>query len=518
MNDSERVELNELCSGLVDGRNTPAQHERLQQLLRDSAEARRFYVRSMELSASLYGYAAEMQSEAAEPQNIIRPTFWRRWGVPLTAAAAIVSIGVWIGRSLLPDALNPGDDDPELIARISGSKDPHWVGGAALQNGDELHRGQRIELTSGFAEITFDSGAQIVVEGPASVDLDSAWQATLRHGTLKASIPQEAIGFKVSNPSVDVMDLGTEFSMTADEDGSAEVFVLTGQVEVEPRSTTVSVPVKILMKEKQSRRFALNGVSDVRDSDQKFQKFAKRVTFDLPKKAAGYAHWSFDAKDGEAFRGELLGAARGDGAVMLPVRGGTQVPGKFSDALSFTSETGSQATTTDFGLRAAKTMAFWVRLPEDASATDGGTFARFGAVELGWNRSPADGSQGALRIANARGYAVASTPLRDGRWHHIAAVITAGPGAAGKAAGKWQARLYVDGRLDALSGRHPLRKGAAFPVFSPDAIMLGSSADEKGFRGEMDELYVSDRQLTPMEIRSLMRTNKPYLPESFAAN
>ncbi len=517
MNDSERVELNELCSGLVDGQLTDAQNGRLQQMLRDSAEARRFYVRSMEMSASLYSYASEMQSEPAEPQNIIRPAAWRRWTMPL-AAAAVVGVGVWIGRSLLPDSLNAGDEDREFVARISGSKDPHWVGTAAFQNGDELQRGQRLELTSGFAEITFDSGALIVVEGPASLDLDSAWQATLRSGTLKANIPQEAIGFKVANSSVDVVDLGTEFSMTAEEDGTAEVFVLNGQVEVEPRSAGSAASKKILMKEKQSRRFAMNGVSDVRDSEQKFVKLSKRVTFDLPKKAAGYAHWAFDSAEGGGFVGETMGPVRASGSISMPVRSARTEPGKFGEGIAFAAETGAQMNVHDFGMRSVKTMAFWVRLPDDASGADGGTFARFSAVELGWNRSPADGSQGALRISNVRGHAVASTSLRDGRWHHIAAVVNPAPANPGKPGGKWQARLYVDGRLDAWTGRHPVRKGVAESALAPDVMMIGSVGAEEGFRGSMDELYVSDRALTPMEIRSLMRTNRPYFPENLAGN
>lgn len=76
MNDSERVELNELCSALVDGRLSAEENDRLQALLRGSEEARQFYVRAMQLSSSLYGYAAEMQSEPAEPANVIRPSFW----------------------------------------------------------------------------------------------------------------------------------------------------------------------------------------------------------------------------------------------------------------------------------------------------------------------------------------------------------------------------------------------------------------------------------------------------------
>lgn len=517
MNDSERVELNELCSALVDGRLSEADNKRLQGLLRGSDEAKRFYVRSMQLSASLYSYASEMQSEAAEPSNIIRPSFWTRKAWPLAAAAAVLAVGLWIGHSLIPGSAAP-DDDQEFIARISGSKSPTWGSPGGFQNGDELHRGQRLELTSGFAEITFDSGALLVVEGPASVDLDSAWQATLLRGTIKANIPQEAIGFKVSNASVDVVDLGTEFSMTADDDGSAEIFVLNGQVEVEPRVALNAAPRKILMKEKQSRRFALNGVSDVRDSEQKFVKLAKHVTFDLPKKAAGYAHWSFDASSDGRFPSQLLGAARGKNPVAIAVNDAVSGSGKFGEALEFSSTSGARFAASDLGFRSAKTVAFWVKIPEDANAADGSTFVGFGSAELGWNRSPADGAPGALRISNSRGHAVASTPLRDGRWHHVAAVISGQSAGQGKPSGKWHARLYVDGRLDAWSGKNPVRKGALAAVSPVDLLTLGSVGDERGFRGAIDELYIADRPLTPMEIRSLMRSNKPYLPENFAAN
>jgi hypothetical protein len=516
MNDSERLELNELCSALVDGRLTMEEGARLQNLLRSSEEARQFYVRSTQLSASLYSYAAEMQSEPAEPKNIIRPSFWRRSIRPLAAAAAVVAAGIWIGRSLIPEVA-PNDDDQEFIARISGSKDAQWVSVAGFQNGDELHRGQRLELKSGFAEITFDSGALIVVEGPASVDLDSAWQATLRRGTLKANIPQEAVGFRVSNPSVDVVDLGTEFSMTADEDGSAEVFVLNGQVEVEPRLAANTPGKKILMKEKQSRRFAMTGVSDVRDSDQKFVKLAKRVTLDLPKRPASYVHWSFDKAADGGFLGELLGPVLKHGALNLAVSPGSLTEGKFDRALAVDSATGGQIAISALGMRTVKTVAFWVRLPEEASAADGSTFVRFSSVELGWNRNPSDGAKGALRIGNSKGHAVGSTSLRDGRWHHVAAVISTPPASQAKPS-RWQAKLYVDGRLDAWTGKHPIRKGQAAPAFPADLLSLGGIGDDKGFRGELDELYVSDRALTPMEIRSLMRLNKPYLPESFAAN
>ncbi len=518
MNDSERIELNELCSALVDGRLAASENLRLQEMLRGSEEARQFYIRAMQLSASLHSYASEMQSEPAEPVNIIRPSFWKRSPRILTAAAAVVAVGVWIGRSLIPNVV-PSDEDEEFIAHISGSKEPVWMQVGAFQNGDELQRGQRLELKSGFTEVTFDSGAQIVIEGPASVDLDSAWQATLRHGTVKANIPQEAIGFRISNPAVDVVDLGTEFSVTAEENGATEVFVLSGQVEVEARSDSKDAPKKLLIKEKQSRRFANNGVSEVRDSDQKFIKLAKRVTFDLPKRAATYVHWPLDSMNKNATPGELLGAASKHGSLALSFREPAELKdGKFGKAASFTSNTSAEIVVAKTTNRMVRTVAFWIKLPENAAAADGSTFARFSGLELGWNSRPADGSPGALRIANGRSRTVASTPLRDGRWHHVAAVVSLPSPNSTKPASKSQARLYVDGRLESWTAKHGSRKGNQSSHIPADLITFGATGDERGFRGEMDEIFVSERALTQIELRALMQTNAPHIPENLAAN
>ena len=103
MTDVERVELNELCSAAVDGVLTSAQRDRLQRMLRESNEARQFYVRSMQLSASLHSYAAEMQSEPADASKIVRvpASAWQRWLWPAAAAAAFLAF-LWVIARMEP--------------------------------------------------------------------------------------------------------------------------------------------------------------------------------------------------------------------------------------------------------------------------------------------------------------------------------------------------------------------------------------------------------------------------------
>jgi len=80
--------------------------------------------------------------------------------------------------------------------------------------GERLAEKSTVELAAGFAEITFDSGARVTSK-PRAARGHVGVDGTLHRGTLKASVPREAIGFRISNPAVEVVDLGTEFTMIA---------------------------------------------------------------------------------------------------------------------------------------------------------------------------------------------------------------------------------------------------------------------------------------------------------------
>lgn len=504
--DAERIELNELCSALVDGNITGVQKTRLGELLLASEEARRFYINSMHLSASLCEYAGEMQLPEAD--NIIRPSHWQwqRWVAPL-AAAAVLMLGLWIGRFLVGgDSPSLAEDDPDSVARLSGAKDCVW-GNAAPQPGDELARGRRLDLRSGFAEVTFDSGAQLVIEGPATLDLRSEWEAEIQHGTVKANVPQEAIGFRVVHPTVEVVDLGTEFSVTAADDGTAEVFVLKGSVEVQPRATT-GPQTKSVMREKQARHFAKAGPSEVHDRDEKFEKLVRKVIIDRIKNPIAWIRWRFDEDEGGLADSEDSGFS----AAALRVGDISErwAPGKFGRALFFD---GQSAARLDHPLKhSVRTVALWVQLPKGRAAANSSAFAglslgkgTLGSVQFSINSRPADGAAGALRLECGTSWVVGSTALLDGEWHHVAAVFST-PAKNNKAA----VALYVDGRLETQTGRQNFR--AKVETIAGENLWLGG----EGFHGMIDELVLTDRPLAPPEIRHLMRKNELVAPDSYA--
>ena len=531
--DKEILELNELCHVLVEGTLSDAQTSRLAHWLATSEEARQFYVRAMGLSASLFSYASEMQTEesdtTAPAAKIVDVGWWARWAkLGALAAAASLALVLWLEWPKQPTLPVPAPTD-ELVAQLTGAKACQWVdNGSSVQPGGRLHKGQKLELAKGFAEITFDSGAQIVLEGPASLDVKSAWAATLNRGTLKASIPPEAMGFSISNPTVEVVDLGTEFTMFADAIGSAtEVLVLKGEVEAQPNAGADQQP--IVLRERESRRFATSGVSIVHDSEEKFAQLAQSVLLDHFIPPTDYMHWSFNEADGDIFKADASGTpfAAADlklENVLSSALAGAHGAGRWGHALQFDGHLFAKAAFPDISGNTPHTVVFWVKVPKDANLSNAYAMVawsmnskNFGShpIHIGWNRNPNEGTVGVLRTDYGGGFALGSTPLRDGRWHHVSVILIPGEDAKSFV----EVKQYVDGRFEGEGNPSP----PGSEIFSKlsgatsGTVWLGcrlgiNSVRQERFRGEMDELFIADRALEPWEIVQLMKDNQ--LPQS----
>src|SRR5262245_37346002 len=130
LTDRETLELNDICNALIDGTMTGAQRTRLERWLIDSDDAREYYVRGMDQSASLCHHADERQLEAAD--RPARPSHWPRpagWQVMGVAAAVVASAVItWSLGRIHPTttAASPAELATEFVARITGTKDATW--------------------------------------------------------------------------------------------------------------------------------------------------------------------------------------------------------------------------------------------------------------------------------------------------------------------------------------------------------------------------------------------------------
>ncbi len=528
LSDNDILELNSLCNSLVDGSIGEEDFAKLSQWLKKSEDARQFYVRMAGLSASLCSYAGEMQSEAPDAVHPSALARRLKWLSAIVSIAACLALFFWITRPKPPAApvAKGASDENEFVARLTGAKECEWLDHAVIPPNGRLHKGQKLNLAKGFAEITFDSGAQILLQGPASLDINSAWNATLNRGTLKASLPPEAMGFAINNPTVEVVDNGTEFTMFTDASGAAtEVLVLKGEVEAAPKTPAEQQP--IVLREKEARLFANSGVSGVRDSDRKFAEMSRPVPLDHFDSPPAYAHWSFNETTGSSFKGDSAGLSFPANDVEIPssfeLTAANHVKGKRDAGLHFDGKLFANVLFPDISDNSAHTIAFWVKVPKDANLSNAyamiawaGVRNQFGVhpVHVSWNRKADEGPFGVLRTDYGGGHALGTTQLRDGHWHHIAVVFI--PKADSES--PVEVKQYVDGRLDGEG--HPSPPGSDIFMSSTDftqstagTIWLGCRLGIKGvrtdrFAGDIDELFIADRALEPQDIVRLMNENQ----------
>jgi len=120
---------------------------------------------------------------------------------------------------------------PEEVAIIT------YVDDVLSSSGNRFHKGQRLlpgEISISEGELQFDflNGAQVLVYGPTELQIHSMQFVTLLNGKAAARVPDSARGFVLNAPGAAVVDLGTEFSVTVNQDGVSDIQVTDGEVEV----------------------------------------------------------------------------------------------------------------------------------------------------------------------------------------------------------------------------------------------------------------------------------------------
>ncbi|MFM1944396.1 MAG: hypothetical protein RI897_3378 [Verrucomicrobiota bacterium] len=155
----------------------------------------------------------------------------KRWAPMLALAACVVLAAaglwfVWLGSSgprkgstsnavaMLTRTVAAQWDREAEPPRAGGPLDPGWL-----------------RLESGMAQVVFYSGARVVIEGPAEVELLSPSEAFCRTGRLLVEVPEPARGFRLHTDDLDLVDLGTSFGVDVSL-GESEVHVFKGKVEL----------------------------------------------------------------------------------------------------------------------------------------------------------------------------------------------------------------------------------------------------------------------------------------------
>lgn len=229
--------IDDYLSGLLD----EARLRELEEALGADADARRYFVRYARLHTDLHLEARAHLASAraldriheltepapgvaaagsASPGRLFLRRHWAKAWVPAACLALALGAGWWLR--------NGRPESEPAIAWLVNAQNCRW---AREEPGGDMHAGKVLELERGLAEIRFQCGARVVLEGPASLDLLSANSARLRHGKLTARVPGPATGFTILSPQGKVIDLGTEFGVAVSDSGATKVYVFEGKVE-----------------------------------------------------------------------------------------------------------------------------------------------------------------------------------------------------------------------------------------------------------------------------------------------
>lgn len=146
--------------------------------------------------------------------------------VALAAAACFMIAGGWWSSS---QEWWPWRD--RSVATLVRAPEAIWEQRGQIERESRMLSG-RYRLKAGAAEIRFRSGARLIVEAPAELELAGNNAVRLLMGQASGFVPPEARGFTVITPSLTLVDLGTAFGLKVPPVGSAEAHVFEGEVSV----------------------------------------------------------------------------------------------------------------------------------------------------------------------------------------------------------------------------------------------------------------------------------------------
>ena len=193
-------------------------------------------------------------------------TFPRAVAATFAAVAAtflIAALGLWQNAPEIPlpqaaaplpaaspVAPAPVLRPPQVAARVGTSFDAIWLPAGAMSPGRKILAGEEISLLSGVAQLDMLGGATVVIEGPTDLQLTGPDSLRLSQGKTAVRIAEGGESFIVDTPTMQVIDLGTEFGVETAASGAAQVMVFDGVIAIgEAQEDNASASVAALLPE-----------------------------------------------------------------------------------------------------------------------------------------------------------------------------------------------------------------------------------------------------------------------------
>lgn len=525
---------------LLEGTISPEDHRALMILLKSDPEVLEYYCQQADIHGRLEWElkpfeAGDSPAPPKGPLISTRRPLSSHWFQIAALIALFVGIAAFVSRQIpgAPDGDGvsvvtppprelspPGKLSTEGVpmARLTKSRDARWNHDSP-RDGTWLKPGS-LNLLSGSAEITFDTGARIILLGPAELRLVDPFQAKLLQGKASVFMPDSGSQFSLHTPSTSFSRNNSSFAVAVAADGTVEVHALRGLVEATPRANP---QLARFLSQNESLLLSEQAILEGRQIRHAIGSFDQDLPVSLSAVPSRYLHWSFDTSDsgvipeigvhaGPPFPARLLAKpGTADEADAQFIRG------RFGEAISM-GGSGAFLASGFPGIAgaAARTVAFWVRLPQDPLISQAYSMVSWGPPQsqsgekwqIAWNaQTEGVGVKGAIRTEFGGGWVIGETDLRDGRWHHVACVFLGGESVNVAT----HIRHYIDGQLERVSWAQAktintrLNLPSALPTYF--GRRLENDRLSTGFSGDLDEIYIFPAALTPQQIGNLYRQN-----------
>lgn len=220
----------ELLEAVANRDLSSVQHERLSERLSADASARAAFIQATALDAMLSHEFPVTEERVASSALQIPVTSivdagprFRFSGFAWGALAASV---------LLTIAFVPAMFGSHSVATLASSENAAWESSLPTTPGSHLEPGI-LKLKSGVATILFDSGAEVTLEAPASLEVVSEMRGNLVDGAAFIDVPDTAIGFVIGTPDGYAIDYGTRFAVQVDPKTQQSNFeLIEGEIAV----------------------------------------------------------------------------------------------------------------------------------------------------------------------------------------------------------------------------------------------------------------------------------------------